>query len=392
MAGDGFEVQPVGRGFIALLTLAYIGAFIGFVPLLTLLLPLQAEVLAPGDKVGLLSLVALTGGIVASVANLAAGWASDRTRGRHGRRRPWIVIGLVGVVGSYAAIATASSPSGLVIGVVLFQLAFNLMFAPLTAILADCVPDGQKGRVAAFLGLGVPMGALSGVLIAGPWLAGIPSRMTALGVMVAVLVIPLILFWREPPPAASGAGSSRAKPPHTGSLRNEPREIGTPAGRDFGFTWVSRFCFQITASIIGGYMLFYLADHAGYAEQFPGTTVESGLARLIAISTGLVVVAGFVGGLVSDHIGSRKPFILLAAIILAAGLMVFSVWPTWPGPLVGYVLYGIGFGLYATVDVALVSQVLPYATAYGQGPRRHEPDQHPARRDRSPRGLGHAWT
>lgn len=106
-------------------------------------------------------------------------------------------------------------------------------------------------------------------------------------------------------------------------------------------------------------MLFYLADHARYAEQFPGSSVESGLARLIAISTGLVVIAGFVGGLVSDGLGRRKPFILLAAIILAAGLLVFSVWPNWPGPLVGYVLYGIGFGLYATVDVALVTQVLP---------------------------------
>lgn len=264
------------------------------------------------------------------------------------------MVGLIGLLGSYAAIATASSPAGLVIGVILFQLAFNLMFAPMTAILADCVPGQQKGRVAAFLGLGAPMGALSGVLVAGPWLATIPLRMSALALIVAVLVLPLVLFWREPAPAASGAKPLRAKP-----FRTEPRVIDTSAGRDFGFTWISRFCLQITASVIGGYMLFYLTDHARYAEQFPGSSVESGLARLIAISTGLVVVSGFVGGLISDRLGKRKPFILLAAIILAAGLVVFAVWPTWPGPLVGYVLYGIGFGLYATVDVALVTQVLP---------------------------------
>ncbi len=354
MADDDSEVETVGRVFVTLLTLAYVGAFIGFVPLLTLLLPLQAGALAPADRVGLLSLLALIGGIVASGSNLAAGWASDRTRGRHGRRRPWIVLGLVGLVGSYAVIATASSPASLTMGVVMFQLAFNFMFAPLTAILADCVPGRQKGRVAAFLGLGAPMGALSGVLVAGPWLTTISMRMSALALIVAVLVLPLVLFWREPPFVVSGAEPSKTK-----GSRTEPRVIETSAGPDFGFTWISRFCLQITASIIGGYMLFYLADHARYAEQFPGSSVESGLARLIAISTGLVVIAGFVGGLVSDGLGRRKPFILLAAIILAAGLLVFSVWPNWPGPLVGYVLYGIGFGLYATVDVALVTQVLP---------------------------------
>ena len=146
-------LPPVGPGFIATLALAYVGAFIAFVPLLSLLVPLQAQALAPMDKIGLLSLVTLLGAVVASAANLAVGWASDRTRHRLGRRRPWIAAGLIGVMLAYFLIATASGPASLVAGVVVFQLAFNMLFAPLTAILADRVPDRQKGRVAAFLGL-----------------------------------------------------------------------------------------------------------------------------------------------------------------------------------------------------------------------------------------------
>lgn len=137
-------MRPAGRvgpGFVAVLTLAYIGAFIAFVPLLSLIVPLQAQALAPGDKIGLLSLVSLWGALTASVANLAAGWASDRTRGRFGRRRPWILAGLAGVILAYGLIAAAPSPLALLAGVMTFQFAFNLMFAPLTAILADVVPE-----------------------------------------------------------------------------------------------------------------------------------------------------------------------------------------------------------------------------------------------------------
>lgn len=335
----------VGAGFIAILTLAYVGAFIAFVPLLTLLIPLQAAVLAPSDKIGLLSLVTLWGAVTASLANLGSGWISDRTPGRFGRRRPWILCGLIGVLLAYAAIETANSPRGLIIAIMGFQLAFNLMFAPLHAVFADRVPDDQKGRVAAFIGLAAPMGAASGVLIATPLFPSSAARLIVLSVLVSACVLPLLLTWREGP-----------SPPRASEPTSQPR---SRLSADFGFVWASRFCFQIAASVVGAYMLFYLADYARYADRFTGATVESGLAKLIAISTVLTLAAGFAGGLLSDRLGRRKPFILLAGGLLASGLVVFAFWPQWPGPLVGYILYGLGFGLYTTVDTALVAQILP---------------------------------
>jgi MFS family permease len=341
---EGGPTAPVTPGFIAVLTLAYIGAFIAFVPLLSLLVPLQAQTLAPADKIGLLSVVTLWGALVASAANMAVGWASDRTRHPLGRRRPWIMAGLIGVLLAYGLIATARSPAVLIAGVMLFQLAFNMLFAPLTAVLADRVPDRQKGRVAAFLGLGAPLGAASGVLITAPFLPDAGARISLLSLLVVACLLPFLLTGRDGP---AGAVPERR-------AWSFPR-----LSRDFGFAWTSRFCLQIAASVVNAYMLFYLADHARYAEQFPGSTVESGLARLIALSTVLVVVSGFLGGLASDRYNRRKGFILLAAGLMAAGLTVFACWPGWPGPLVGYGLYGVGFGLYTTVDAALVAQVLP---------------------------------
>lgn len=343
VSADSHAPIRVGPGFIALLTLAYVGAFSAFVPLLSIIVPLQAQQIAVGDKVGLLGIATAWGAGVASVINLAAGWGSDRTRSAWGRRRPWILAGLAGVVAAYGLIGAARTPTGLVFGVIAFQFGFNLMFAPLTAILADQVPDRQKGRVAAFLGLGAPLGAATGVLIAGPLLPDATARLVFLGLLVVACVLPLVIVWKEPPPRT----------------RLKPQRSRLRFTADFGFTWLSRFCFQIAASVINAFMLFYLADHARYAEQFPGQSVESGLARLIALSTVLIVVSGFVGGLLSDRLRNRRLFILAASFILAAGLAVFAIWPEWPGPLVGYALYGIGFGLYTTVDAALVAQVLP---------------------------------
>ncbi len=349
---DDVEPAPAARvapRFIAVLTLAYVGAFIAFVPLLSLLTPMQAEALAPADKIGLLSLVSLWGAVTASLTNLAAGWASDRTLGRFGRRRPWILCGLIGVLLAYGLIARASTPSGLLVGVMAFQFAFNLLFAPLHAIFADLVPHEQKGQVAAFIGVAAPMGAASGVLIAAPILADVPTRLMILGLLVAICILPLLVVWKERPVLARSRETTLAVTPSPRRGRN----------LDFGFVWASRFCFQISASVISAYMLFYLADHARYAEQFPGATVESGLARLIAFSTLLTLLAGFAGGLISDRFGRRKPFILLAAALLASGLLIFAFYPQWPGPLLGYVFYGLGFGLYTTVDTALVAQILP---------------------------------
>lgn len=350
---DDVERTPTTRvpaGFIAVLTLAYIGAYIAFVPLLSLLTPMQAEAISPADKIGLLSLVTLWGAVTASVANLAIGWASDRTASRFGKRRPWVLCGLIGVVCAYALIARASTPLALLAGVMTFQFAFNLLFAPLHAVFADMVPDDQKGQVAAFIGIAAPIGAASGVLIAAPALSDMPARMSILGLLVVVCILPLLLLWKEAPSAPL---CQRNKTAATASVARQGLDL------DFGFVWASRFCFQISVSVISAYMLFYLADHARYESQFPGSTVESGLARLIAFSTLLTLAAGFVGGLVSDRFGRRKPFILLSAVLIAGGLLIFAFYPKWPGPLLGYVLYGLGFGLYTTVDTALVAQILP---------------------------------
>ena len=40
--------------------------------------------------------------------------------------------------------------------------------------------------------------------------------------------------------------------------------------------------------------------------------------------------------------------------------------PVWPGPLLAQIVFGIGLGLYSTVDIALVAEVLPDRSSAGR--------------------------
>jgi len=78
---------PVGAAFIAALTLAQVGAFLSFTPLLSILAPLKAAEIDPAHKAVILAQVGFWGALVAGAANIMVGVLSDRTRSRFGRRR-----------------------------------------------------------------------------------------------------------------------------------------------------------------------------------------------------------------------------------------------------------------------------------------------------------------
>jgi MFS family permease len=184
---------PVKPSFIAAFTLAQIGAYVSFMPLFQVLMPLKAEAIDSANKAVVLSQVAILGAITASLANLLAGAISDRTTSRFGRRSPWMVVGALSTVASYFLIMMAQNVVQLMVAIVCFQVAFNLLFSALLAVLPDRVPDAQKGRVAAFLSLGHPIGAMAGVVLVGGLLVNEASRYVAIGVVLLAAIAPFAL-------------------------------------------------------------------------------------------------------------------------------------------------------------------------------------------------------
>lgn len=344
---------PVRTSFIAAYTLAQIGAFVSFMPLLQVLLPLKAEAIDPANKALLLSQVAFYGALVASVANLLAGAISDRTTSRFGRRRPWMVVGSLGAAGAYMLIMSAKTPMALIGGIILFQLTFNLMFSALVAVLPDRVPDAQKGRVAAFLSLGNPIGTMAGAVLIGGLLVTEFTRYVAIALVLLITLAPFVLKLDDKPLARD------ARPPFRlgdflAGLWINPRKHP-----DFAFAWLGRFMVLVALSLVQSYMLYFLQDVLGYSRLFPGHKAEEGLAILTTVSTVSNIALALIGGMLSDRLRRRKLFATGAAMTIALAMLIFSLTPSWPIMIATYVLLGCGAGCFYAVDIALVTQVLP---------------------------------
>lgn len=127
--------------FLLLYALAWAGAAIAYVPFLSILLPVRVAGLAGAADVSWLAYIAFAGAIAASAGHIAFGYLSDVT----GNRRGWIWAGLILSCTLLFAVTRARDLNTLIVLIIGWQLALNMMLAPLAALAGDYVPDRQKG-------------------------------------------------------------------------------------------------------------------------------------------------------------------------------------------------------------------------------------------------------
>jgi MFS family permease len=342
----------VSAGFIALYTLAQIGAFIAFIPMLNLLLPLKAEAVDSTGKAILLSQITVLGAVVAGLANLSAGVLSDATRGPWGRRRPWIVGGSIAVAAAHGLVYLSDSLWSLLGAIVAFQIALNLMFCPLNAVLADRVPDRQKGTVGALQGLALPIAGLFSAVVLAMGITGLADRFLLTALAIPLLILPFALFV----PDHSEPGPPVARPRF--SLR-------VLADRDFRLAFFSRLLVQVSITLNVLYLLFYLQDVAHLPAPLAAEP-DKAFGWLLAAGTVGGLVLGFAGGLLSDRTRRRRILVMGGGLLMALGAVLMVAQPAWPAPLLAQIVFGMGLGLYSTVDIALVAEVLPDPSGTGR--------------------------
>lgn len=333
------------RWFILGYGAAQAGAFICFIPLLTLLLPGKAELIGGADKALLLSQMAILGGLTAAFANLLFGGLSDRTTGPFGRRRPWILAGLALVAVALALIGGARTPFQLAWGVVAFQLAVNALYAPLTAVVPDMVPDAQKGLISAWAGAALPVANLFTAVVVTRLAVSPPAQFAVVIAAAAAMILPFALTLREP------------RPPPRGTALSPRLTFVAMKDRRFFWTFVSRLLVEIAVAINTLYLLFLLQDLPG--ARPPGWSALQLFGALLIASTLAAALGGFIGGVGSDWLRKRRPFVIAGGLGMAAALALMVVWPAWPGPLMGQLLFGAAHGLHATTVAAMTAEILP---------------------------------
>ena len=356
---DQEQKQPVTLGFQLLLSLANVAIWLAIIPLQQLLLPLQISAIDPVNKVSGLSLILFTTGITGTIAPPLVGAWSDRTSARFGRRRTWIIIGLVLTILTFILMANANSIAALAIEAALYGFAMGMILSAVLAIIPDRVPVSQRATVSAFAGLAQPLGIVIGTILIAQVIKSIQGSYYAIaGILLVVLTIFVLVVHENPLP-------KEQVPPF--SLRDFVFTFFSPLrSRDFALTWVGRFLVILAQTTLAEFMLFYLKDVIHYEQLFPGQAADQGFAIFQVIQTVCVIVSTVISGIISDRIQRRKPFVIAASLIMTVALFLIAFVPSWTIVLVTAVVFGIGFGIFLSSDIALSTQVLPQARNLGK--------------------------
>ncbi|NUS30016.1 MAG: MFS transporter [Streptomyces sp.] len=349
-------VERVGRGWTAALSLANVAIWVGWYGPLQILLARQAEDFAPGtgmSKETLLAWVTGVGAVVSLAANPFFGALSDRTTASRGRRTPWIVAGAVGGALSLLLLAGADGLWLMTLGWCLVQLTLNASFAAVTAAVPDRVPRPQRGVVGGWLGAAQILGAVAGTGLATA-AGGIAAGYVACAVFTVAGVLPYVL--RHPDLRLAAAD----RPPWDGRSFVRGFWLSPRRHPDFGWAWLTRFLINLSNALVILYLLYYLRDRLDHDDP------EQGVLILTAVNSVTLLATVVVGGVWSDRLGRRKPFVRWSGALMAAATALLAVWQTWAGAIVVAALLGLALGVFMSVDFALMTDVLPKALDRGK--------------------------
>jgi MFS family permease len=340
------------------LTLSVMVGGLSSVVIKQLLLPIQTSQIAPHNTNMAFTLVASIGAFAGLLASPLAGALSDRTALRHGRRRPWIALGIATALIGISIMAFAHAIWILLLGEIFAQVGIDILLAITTAVIPDQVPFSQRPFLSACVGMAPNVGGVLGLFLVSRLT---DTRLVWQGYMLMALVSLLcvmifLLVLRDPP-----VSQEELPPPFHG--RSFLVSFVSPLRiKDFSLTFTSRCFAYLSFTLLGAYLLFYLVGKLHYTTP----TAATGLANLQLLSTSVLVITAFFAGWLSKRLNRLKPFVIGGALGMAAGLGVMVAFPTWTGILIAEVIFGIGFGLYLGVDIALAVRVLPSKNARGK--------------------------
>jgi len=346
--------KAVSAGFQFLLSLANLVVWLSILPISQILLPTQVAALDAANKFSNLSIAVAIGVLAAVITNPIAGALSDRTTSRLGRRRPWFIAGTLLSMAALALMANASSFIALVLCWAIFHVAANAILAALSAVVPDQVPVRQRATVSAFVSLSLPLGAVIGALLVTRVVNSTQlSYFVFIGILLVVMALLVLLIHDKPLP-------KDAAPRFNLGAFLAGFWVNPVKYPDFGWAWLTRFLVYLGYFISLGYLLYFLQDAVHYQKAAQGVTTFQ------VILTGTLLIASVISGILSDKLQRRKIFVIGASLVIVLAFLILAFFQTWPAVELAAAVLGIGFGAYLGVDIALITQVLPSASARGK--------------------------
>jgi MFS family permease len=338
---------PVSRGWTSRFTLVWFGFWMAQLLPIQLLLPATLSRLDPVHKVRDFGLLNGTSALVALLTLPVCGALCDRTRTRFGRRRVWTASGLALSALGLVVTGAQTTPLGVGLAWILVVLGVSAATAGLTAAVADQVPDRQRGMISGAIYAPQALGVVVGVAAVSA--VAMTDSVTYLLLAAALVVcsLPFVLRFRD-------VGAAHG-PPVTlrsilGGIWLSPKE-----NPDFAWALASRILVNLGNGFGTCYLLYFLTDDVRVADP------ESALLVLTVIYLAGMVFTSITGGILSDRLARRRVFVAAASVLQAIAGLLLAFFPTLGMAMVGAAFLGSGYGVYMSVDQALVTHVLPDA-------------------------------
>ena len=315
----------------------------------SVILPVFILTVAPEEfKNTYLTVLGISGLLIAALMQPIIGRLSDRTRSFLGRRVPYLLWGTVFACAGLAGVRLA--PNFLVLfGVWVFiQCNLNVAYGPGLALVRDLVPLNRIGVASAVkimadaLG-GVALIAVSGALIGIEAASGtIDWVWIALAILGASLVLSVVV--------TSATVLAREGPLPRSAVRDDGARGLPVMNRDLALFLVSRLLMFIAIAAFQTYGLFFLRDVVGVDDP------AQALGRMILVIGGTLAVAVYIAGWASDHVG-RKPVVLVGAV----GAALSTVWMLTAGSatevLIIASVIGASVGTLASANWAMANEL-----------------------------------
>ncbi|GLK15606.1 MFS transporter [Herbiconiux flava] len=347
MSGRGGRGDKRQIALFALINLVLLGSLTA--PVITGL-PLRiAGLVGEDQRTETLAFVTVCGAIASLVANPVFGFLSDRTRGRWGRRRPWLLAGVAGGWVASLLVVNAQSVAGLTLAWVLAQTAYNASLAAVAALLGDQVRERSRAMASGVFGAAAFLGTLPPLVLAGILPGRIDIVVLAMPTAAVAVVLVACLLLRDPPLSeTAGQGRVRLRPamPSRAELR---------AARPFALVTLQRLLMHLAFGLATSFTLFFVSDRMRLSPEAAGPVVA-----LVTLAGGsAIVVSALVTGSLAGKRGAYRNWIVAAAIGLAVAAALRAVSSDVPPLVAGAVIGGLALGAYYAVDLALALRTIP---------------------------------
>ena len=343
--------KPVKPLFVAAYLLAQLFFFIALLGPAIVTIQVKAISMFPGDntaQTNAISQIAGLGALGAVFANVIFGQISDRTTWSWGRRRPWLVIGILGMTVGLVMMGLFNTVPLVAAGWLIAQIGANATLAPFVAVISDQISKTQRARVSSWISIAQNLAVLIATYLAD-------ALQTNLKLLFIGPTIPAILFmvW-----FAFVLPDKRmpVRPPRFGFVEMLRTFWVNPiAHPDYALAWWGRFLITFATYAFTTYRLMYLI-HRVDLTQAEATRVVT---ISVLIYTIVLMSASFVGGWLSDMFHRRKVFVMLSSVLFGIGTALLAHTTTVGMFYCVEAIMGLAYGIYVAVDLALVVDVLP---------------------------------